>query len=316
MYHHSCIIIIIASADPERLSLLKGGIIFSSAVTTVSPNYATETITGGAAGWLQSTLARPDVSQKYFGVLNGIDTEMWNPSVDPLLPACFSADHPQGKALCKRYLQRGLGLEEDPDKPMVAVISRLVPQKGIHLIEHAARRTLDLGGQFVLLGTGHADGGLRGMADGHYKDDKNMKLMFMYSEALAHVMYAAADFFLVPSMYEPCGLTQLIALRYGAVPIVRATGGLADTVRDIDGHVQQQEYGDEHVVGGGLSPNGFVFYGTDAGSLDSALDRAFTMYTKEREAFDELSAMNLASGERWSWKAPAESYVALYRGVL
>ena len=148
--------------NPERLCLLKGGIIYSSAVTTVSPTYAKETLSGGGAGFLQSTLARPEVAGKYVGILNGIDGLTWNPATDPFLPACFSSHVPEGKALCKAYLQRGLGMAEDPDKPLVAVISRLVPQKGIHLIEHAAVHTVENGGQFVLLGTGHAAGGLQG----------------------------------------------------------------------------------------------------------------------------------------------------------
>jgi glycosyltransferase involved in cell wall biosynthesis len=156
----------------------------------------------GAAGWLKATLARPDVAGKYSGILNGIDTQAWDPATDPFLPACYSPALPQGKALCKEYLQRAFGMTVDPSTPLVAVISRLVPQKGIHLIEHAAARTLQLGrvmdhcftgwvgvfykfvwifsyvfsipfpcagGQFVLLGTGHADGGLKRMANETHK---------------------------------------------------------------------------------------------------------------------------------------------------
>lgn len=295
--------------NPERLCLLKGGIVYSSIVTTVSPTYATETLTGGAAGWLRSTLARPEIAGKYWGVLNGIDTEMWDPSADPLLPACYSSAMPQGKALCKRYLQQGLGLEIAPDKPLVAVISRLVPQKGIHLIEHSVGRTVAQGGQFVLLGTGHADGGLRRLAGETYKDSPDVRMIFGYSETLAHLIYAAADVFLVPSMFEPCGLTQMIALRYGAVPVVRSTGGLADTVRDIDG-------GEEYANPGAPPPNGFVFSGIDGGSLDTALDRALGMYNSKRNEWEALRVRNLKEGERWSWRSPAQSYIGLYRGVV
>lgn len=296
--------------NPERLCLLKGGVVYSSAVTTVSPTYATETLTGGAAGWLRSTLARPEVSSKYWGVLNGIDTESWDPATDPALPACFSADHPQGKALCKRFLQRGLGLAEDPAKPLVAVVTRLVPQKGIHLIEHSVGRSVELGGQFVLLGTGHADGGLRRMAGEQYRDSADVKMVFAYSETLARMIYAAADIFLVPSMFEPCGLTQMIALRYGAVPVVRSTGGLADTVKDVDTAAY------EEAPAGAPRPNGFVFEGIDAGSLESALDRAVAMCRDRPEEWAALCAANMRDSERWSWKAPAESYLQLYNGVL
>ena len=303
--------------NPERLCLMKGGIVYSSFVTTVSPTYATETLTGGAAGWLRSTLARPEVSSKYFGVLNGIDTEMWNPATDALLPACYSSLYPEGKALCKRYLQQGLGLEVNPDKPLVAVISRLVPQKGIHLIEHSVGRTVSQGGQFVLLGSGHADGGLKRMAEEQFSDNRDVHMMFGYSEALAHLIYGAADIFLVPSMFEPCGLTQMIALRYGAVPVVRSTGGLADTVRDVD---NSGSGGNGNGSGGGgafaLAPNGFVFDGIDAGSLESALDRALSMFSSRREEFAALQSRNLSEGERWSWTAPAQSYIELYSGAL
>ncbi len=288
--------------NPERLCLLKGGIVYSSVVTTVSPTYAMETMTGGAAGWLRSTLSRPEVGDKYWGVLNGIDTEMWNPATDPLIPACFSASVPDGKALCKQFLQQGFGMDVSPDKPLVAVISRLVPQKGIHLIEHSVGRTVGQGGQFVLLGTGHAAGGLQRMANETYRDSGDVRMVFDYSEQLAHLIYAAADIFLVPSMFEPCGLTQMIALRYGGVPVVRSTGGLADTVFDVDA---DRTHG-----------NGFVFEGADAGSLESALDRALGMYIERKEEWAALCGRNLSQGERWSWKAPAQSYVELYRGVL
>ena len=296
--------------NPERLCLLKGGVVYASAVTTVSPTYAAETLTGGAAGWLRSTLAKPEVAAKYWGVLNGIDTEAWDPATDASLPACFSAAHPGGKALCKRYLRRALGMDEDPSKPIVAVISRLVPQKGLHLIEHAVGRSVALGGQFLLLGTGHADGGLRRAAEGEFRDSPDVRMVFAYSEALAHMIYAAADIFLVPSMFEPCGLTQMIALRYGWVPVVRATGGLADTVRDVERSGRLED-----APPGALAPNGFVFEGIDAGSLDSALDRAIGMFRERPEEWAALAERNMADGERWSWRAPAESYLQLYSGV-
>ncbi|KAL4430366.1 hypothetical protein ABPG77_002172 [Micractinium sp. CCAP 211/92] len=290
--------------NPERLCLLKGGIVYSNAVTTVSPMYAHETLQGGAAGWLRSTLAAPDVQAKYSGVLNGIDTVFWDPANDPFLAACYDAAHQEGKALCKRFLQEGLGLSVDPSKPLVAVVSRLVPQKGIHLIEHAVHRTVEMGGQFVVLGTGHADGGLRGLAGGQYRDNPDVQMRFTYSEALAHQIFAAADMLLVPSLFEPCGLTQMIALRYGTVPVVRATGGLADTVKDVDHH-----------QGGDPQPNGYVFDGIDAGSLNSALDRAMQHFRNKPEWWAQLRGRIMADAERWSWNTAAGSYVDIYREV-
>ena len=305
--------------NPERLCLLKGGIVYSSAVTTVSPTYANETLLGGSAGWLQSTLAKPEIAAKYMGVLNGIDINVWNPATDPYLPACFSSHVPGGKALCKKFLQRGLGMEEDPDKPLVAVISRLVPQKGIHLIERSVHRTVELGGQFVLLGTGHASAGLQHMATHDYAEQPNVKMLFMYSEPLSHLIYAAADMFLVPSMFEPCGLTQMIALRYGAVPIVRCTGGLADTVKDVEASAHGdassgEDYSSmqpQHADG-----NGFVFHGVDVASVDSALDRAIAMYQSNPEAWTALVNKNMRDSSKWSWDAPAASYEQLYTGAL
>ena len=296
--------------NPERLCLLKGGIIYSSAVTTVSPTYAKETLSGGGAGFLQSTLARAEVAGKYVGILNGIDNVTWNPATDPFLPACFSSYVPEGKAICKAYLQRGLGLEEDPDKPLVAVISRLVPQKGIHLIEHAAVHAVENGGQFVLLGTGHAAGGLQGLANDRYRDNKNVSMMFMYSDALSHLIYAAADVFLVPSMFEPCGLTQMIALRYGGVPLVRSTGGLADTVFDVEGGGS-----DDGSLGAGTQGNGFVFHGVDGYSIETTLDRAFAMYRNSPEAWKALSQRNMRNSISTSWEQSMSSYEQLYLGV-
>jgi starch synthase len=258
---------------------------------------------GGAAGWLKSTLARPDVAAKYFGVLNGIDTGSWDPATDPTLPANFSAEDPEGKALCKKYLQMGLGLEVNPDKPLVAVISRLVPQKGIHLIEHAAHTVVgEKGGQFVVLGSGHAEGGLRGLANNNPNFGNNKySAHFMYSEKLSRLIYAAADIFLVPSMFEPCGLTQMIALRYGCIPIVRKTGGLADTVHDV---VEDSRGG-----------NGFVFDGIDGGSLDVSLTAAFDFY-KEKKQWDSLRRRVMAESGRWSWGEASNEYLKIYRDCL
>ncbi|KAK9846522.1 hypothetical protein WJX81_005900 [Elliptochloris bilobata] len=282
--------------NPERLCLMKGGIVYSNAVTTVSPTYAREALDGGAAGWLRSTLARPEVRAKFQGVLNGIDTALWDPAVDHFLPAPYSAADPSGKALCKRYLQKGLGLEVDACKPVVACVTRLVPQKGIHLIRHAVYRTLELGGQFVLLGSGHADGDFRRMASEEFRGSPATALLVMYSEAAAHLIYAAADVVLVPSLFEPCGLTQLIALRYGALPVVRATGGLADTVHD--------------VAKGGEDANGYTFTGVDEGSLNSALDRALTAFREQPQWWADLTQRNMLVD--CSWERAAGAYVDIY----
>lgn len=203
----------------------------------------------GAAGFLKSTLAQPHIVAKFSGIINGtqnccgdagfdgptmqpgllissshsksinqsvgIDTESWDAQTDAILPCPFGPGSLAGKALCKRFVQLGLGMTVDPARPLVAVISRLVPQKGIHLMEAAMHSVAQLGGQFIVLGTGHADGTLRAAKDGPLASNNDVQCLFMYSEPLSHLLYAAADMFLVPSIFEPCGLTQLIALRFG-----------------------------------------------------------------------------------------------------
>lgn len=292
--------------NPERLSLLKGGIVYSNAVTTVSPTYANETL---CSGWLASTLLR--YRDKYVGILNGIDTVLWDPSRDPYLPANFEATNVEGKKICKQYVQSGLGLDFIPlqtmsqtrSPPLVVCITRLVAQKGIHLIRYAVSRIEELGGQFVLLGTApdrRVQGEFENLAN-QYKESKTIRLLLTYSEELAHMLYAAADIVLVPSMFEPCGLTQMIGMRYGAIPLVRKTGGLADTVYDVHDQLNEEK------------ANGFVFHGIDEGSLNSALERAFQYYNERPDWWMELvcKVMNLDN----SWNKSAGEYVTLYDSV-
>ena len=286
--------------NPERLCLLKGGIVYSNHVTTVSPTYATEILAGGG-GFTGKNLVGN--KHKFSGILNGIDPESWTPSDDPFIPYGYDSTNVKSqKALCKKYLQRGLGMKEDPDAPLVVCVSRLVPQKGVNLIEQAIRTTRFNGGQFVLLGTGHSDGVFRKMAETEEfgENSDSTRLMLMYSDALSHLLYAAADIVIVPSMFEPCGLTQMIALRYAALPLVRRTGGLADTVFDIDdASIDENER------------NGFVFDGTGAEDIDVALSRAFNLYKSKRSTFEEYQkrAMNVDN----TWTEPAQSYIDLYR---
>ncbi|KAK3221208.1 hypothetical protein Dsin_008233 [Dipteronia sinensis] len=254
--------------NPERLSLLKGGIVYSNAVVTVSPTYLKETL---CSGWLASTLLRN--REKYFGILNGIDTVIWDPATDVFLPANFHAQKPEGKKICKYYVQRGLGLVSegtlagDPvpyitdNVPLIVCITRLVAQKGLHLITQAIKRTEELGGQMIVLGKasdGRVQREFEDLANSH-NQGSSIRILLMYSEELSHMLYAAADMVLVPSIYEPCGLAQMIGMRYGAVPVVRKTGGLADTVFDMDDSSNRE------------MANGFVFEGIDEGSLNCAL---------------------------------------------
>ncbi|KAK6147491.1 hypothetical protein DH2020_018403 [Rehmannia glutinosa] len=265
--------------NPERLSLLKGGIVYSNAVVTVSPTYLKETL---CSGWLAGTLIRH--RDKYFGILNGIDTAIWNPATDAFLPAKFDANNVEGKKICKLFVQRGLGLAPeglpgDPDKvPLVVCITRLVAQKGLHLItnairyvealcvsspgnEHWANEILTENSQPPSTAPDARVGReFEGLAQLH-NQGSSLRILLTYSEELSHMLYAAANIVLVPSIYEPCGLAQMIGMRYGAVPVVRKTGGLADTVFDMDDKSQPE------------MANGFVFEGIDEGSLNWALDQ-------------------------------------------
>ncbi|CAI5480830.1 unnamed protein product, partial [Closterium sp. Yama58-4] len=313
--------------NPERLSMLKGGIVYSNIVTTVSPTYASETLCNG---WLSNTLLK--YRSKYFGVLNGIDTEMWDPQIDPHLPAHFSPTSLAGKMLCKHYVQRGLGLTpeitpEAADKlaadasagpvadsaltqlvtgersPLVVCVTRLVAQKGIHLIRHAIYQTHKYGGQFILLGSspdGRVQGDFVKIAE-EFQDGGSVRLVLTYSESLAHQLFAAADMVLVPSMFEPCGLTQMIGMRYGTVPVVRRTGGLADTVFDVDDEGNKDK------------ANGFVFDGIGEDALDSALSRAVKYYKDRPEWWQQLTSKVMSIDN--SWNKAAKEYISLYDSI-
>ncbi|KAL0410339.1 UNVERIFIED_CONTAM: putative starch synthase 4, chloroplastic/amyloplastic [Sesamum latifolium] len=289
--------------NPERLSLLKGGIVYSNAIVTVSP-YLKETL---CSGWLAGTLIRH--RDKYFGILNGIDAAMWNPATDAYLPAKFDANNVEGKKICKHYVQRGLGLASeghprDPDTvPLVVCISRLVAQKGLHLITNAIRYVEELGGQMVILGKapdGRVESEFKGLAELHSKGS-SIRILLMYSEELSHMLYAAADIALVPSIYEPCGLAQMIGMRYGAVPVVRKTGGLADTVFDMDDQSQPE------------LANGFVFEGIDEGSLNGALDRAFSYYRQKPDEWRGIVKKVMQIDN--SWNNTAGKYIEVYNSV-
>ena len=279
--------------NPQRLCLLKGGIVYSNAVTTVSRTYRDETLRNT---WLGNVLKLH--TGKYSGIVNGLDAEQWDPSSDPFLPLSFDASSAAaGKAAMKKYVQRGLGLAEDPAAPLVVVVSRLVAQKGIHLLHHAVQRCEALGAQLVLLGTGSQDGGFKKLlADNkdRFSEGPSCRLLIFYNEPLAHCLFGAGDMTLVPSLFEPCGLTQLVGQRYGCVPIVRRTGGLADTV--------------EH------GQTGFVFDGTDASSLDGALEAAVAMYKGQPGQWGQLVANCMTKDV--SWQVASQEYVDLYRRVM
>lgn len=288
--------------NPERLSLLKGGIVYSNALVTVSPTYLKETL---CSGWLAATLIRH--RDKYFGILNGIDTAIWNPATDAFLPAKFDANQIEGKKICKLFVQRGLGLApeawDSAKVPLVVCITRLVAQKGLHLITNAINHVEALGGQMVILGTApdsRVGSEFEGLAQLH-NQGSSIRILLMYSEELSHMLYAAGDIVLVPSIYEPCGLSQMIGMRYGAVPVVRKTGGLADTVFDMDDQSNPE------------MANGFVFEGIDEGSFNRALDRAFSYYREKPDEWRSTVKKVLQMDN--SWNNAAGKYIDVYNTV-
>ncbi|EPS59518.1 hypothetical protein M569_15286, partial [Genlisea aurea] len=210
------------------------------------------------------------------------------------------ANNTDGKKMCKVFVQKGLGLSSSNSVPLVVCITRLVAQKGLHLITSAIRHVEELGGQMVVLGKApdlRVGREFEALAQLH-NQGSSIRILLMYSEELSHMLYAAADIVLVPSLYEPCGLAQLIGMRYGAIPVVRKTGGLADTVFDLE----DQQLG-----------NGFVFEGIDEGSVNRALDRSFSYYTEKPEQWNERvkKVMEIDS----SWNNTAGKYIQLYNSV-
>jgi starch synthase len=296
---------------PNCVNLLKGGMIYADAVTTVSPSYRKEIMTVEGGCGLHEEAKK--IAHKLTGILNGIDLEMWNPATDSHLIERYesSCEHESGmqnilkaRKENRRFLQKHLALEES-DVPLIACISRLVPQKSPELIKESLLRTLELGGQFVLLGS-HPPPEISEQFMSlrqQLQNNRNVAIWLDQDEALARLIYASSDLLVVPSLFEPCGLTQMIALRYGSVPVVRATGGLADTIFDIDNSYISVE-----------KRNGFTFDYPDAQGIRYALDRAIKCLTEDQKRFRELQCRGLKSD--FSWKHSALQYLDVYRSQL
>ncbi|XP_022142174.1 probable starch synthase 4, chloroplastic/amyloplastic isoform X2 [Momordica charantia] len=283
----------------DRINPVKGAVVFSNIVTTVSPTYAQEVRTAEGGHGLHSTLNFH--SKKFVGVLNGIDTDVWNPTTNSFLKVQYSANDLKGKAENKDALRKHLGLASNVRKPLVGCITRLVPQKGIHLIRYAIYRTLELGGQFVLLGSSpvpHIQREFEGIAN-HFESHDQIRLVLAYDESLSHWIYAGSDMLIIPSIFEPCGLTQMIAMRYGSIPIARKTGGLNDSVFDVDDDTIPPQF-----------RNGFTFLTPDEQGLNNALERAFSHYLNNPGGWQQLveKVMNID----FSWETSAAQYEELY----
>ncbi|OLP20170.1 starch synthase [Leptolyngbya sp. 'hensonii'] len=285
--------------NPFALNMMKGGIVYSNAITTVSPHHAWEARYTPIGYGLGHTLHLHQ--HKFTGILNGIDYDVWNPTSDRYLPFHYSSDDLEGKAKNKTALRKRLMLR-DSEKPIVCYIGRLDDQKGVHLVHHAIYYALHRECQFVLLGSATEPGIHSHFAHERYilNNNPDCHLELGFNEELSHLIYAGADMIVVPSNYEPCGLTQMIGLRYGTVPIVRGVGGLINTVFDRD-------YDENHLP---EERNGYVFYQTDYNALESAMDRAIGLYYEYPEEFRQLVVQGMACD--YSWNHPGEDYVEVY----
>ena len=280
----------------RHASALKAGIIAADALSTVSPRYAREIQTpeqGHELDWLLR--ARSD---RLVGITNGVDYNIWNPETDPHIAANFSADDLSGKRECKIDLLRRFGLPEDADRPILATISRLVGQKGYDLIRQISGWILETGSFFIALGKG-AQEYEEFLQRWHDSAPRQVGIYKGYAgEPLAHQIEAGADMFLMPSLYEPCGLNQMYSMRYGTVPIVRATGGLDDTV---------QQFNPEDDTG-----TGFKFGPYDAAALREKIREALYFYARP-EQWQKIQHNGMLVDN--SWEAAAKKYLDLYQEI-
>ena len=279
--------------DRDSINYMLGALHYADAITTVSPTYAGEIQTPEFGEGLDGVLRERSYALQ--GILNGIDMDAWNPATDTRIAATYSAADMAGKAVCKAKLQEELGLEVRDDRPLMVMVTRLTRQKGLDLVMYSLDRILSGGVQVAVLGTGDRDyeDSLR------YFESKypgTMAARIEFDAALSQRMYAGADLFLMPSLFEPCGLSQIIAMRYGTLPIVRETGGLKDTV------IPYNQFTGEGT--------GFSFSHFNGDEMGDAVFRAARLYWDDRAAFDQL--VKQAMTQDFSWAASADKYLDLY----
>lgn len=283
--------------EQDKVNFLKGGMNFSDRITTVSPTYAQEIMTPAFGEGLDGAIRHN--SWKLRGIINGIDYDLNNPENDPLIPHHFSIDDLAGKVENKLALQRRVGLEENPNIPIIGLVSRLTDQKGFQLIEEKLNDLLQRDVQIVLLGTGESqfENSFRYFENVYH--DK-MRAMIMFDLELAQLIYAGSDMFLMPSAFEPCGLSQMMAMRYGTLPIVHETGGLVDTVTPYNEFTGQG--------------TGFSFNSFDSSTMLKVIDYALDVYHNKPKEWDKL--VHNAMAADFSWEGPAKDYIALYQELV
>jgi starch synthase len=282
----------------NAVNFLKGGIYFADVVNTVSNGYAEETKTSAGGHGLDFALRNK--GNDYVGILNGVDYAYWNPEHDTLIPANFSSRNIKGKYFCKRVLQKELDLRKDTKTPVIGIISRLIEQKGWYVLEECIEDiVINMDVQFAILGAGDIQlerfyGSLQQRYAG------KIGSFIGYSNEMAHLIEAGSDLFLMPSLTEPCGLNQIYSLKYGTLPVVRATGGLDDTVENYD-----------PATGNGT---GFKFWESSAKAIYNTVGWALDAYRNKRSHFRKL--MKKAMEQDFSWEESAGKYVQLYKRAI
>lgn len=281
----------------DAVNFLKGAVIYSDAVTTVSPTYAEEICTTAYGEGLEGLFQ--EIHYKLSGLINGIDRKNYDPKTDKALVVNYDENSLERKVENKLALQRELGLEEDPDIPLFAMVSRLTTQKGANLISELMPEFRERNMQLAVLGTGdylyeHA------IADFAYHNQTRFAARIAFDEKLSRRFYAGADVFLMPSEFEPCGLAQMISMRYGTLPLVRETGGLKDTVKGY------WDYGN--------TANGFSFKDFDSNGLRNAVDLALDLWSGQKDTWSELQKNAISM--HFGWEESAEKYRELYSSLL
>ena len=284
------------TCGPDAINYMQGALNYTDAITTVSPTYAEEIKTPDFGEHLDGILRRRAPILQ--GIVNGIDTNGFDPATDPRIAQNFTVEDRSGKAVCKARLQEELGLEVRDDRPLMVMVTRLTRQKGMDLVTYALDRILSGGVQVAVLGTGDTEyeNALR-YFEGKYPGTMAARIQF--DPALSQRMYAGADLFLMPSLFEPCGLSQMIAMRYGTLPIVRETGGLKDTVIPYNCYTGEG--------------TGFSFAHFNGDEMADAVFRAARLFWDDRAAFNGLVENAMRSD--FSWKRSADAYIALYHNL-
>jgi starch synthase len=293
----------INNADPkpsDRFSFLKTGLLFSDTINTVSKTYAREIMTSEYGAGMETILKQK--KGRLHGILNGIDYSVWNPLTDENIPFHFNIKNIEGKKRNKKYLLEKLNLRYDDTVPLIGIVSRMVKQKGFDVFAEAVNDLMEMDAQWIVLGNGEDQYEDLFRSLSHSHPDKVANYIG-YNNELAHLIEAGADIFLMPSHYEPCGLNQLYSLRYGTVPIVRKTGGLADTVKDWN----------KNKSSNGESGTGFSFESYSARALLATVKRAMDVF-QNKNVWQKIQGNGML--QDFSWERSGKDYIKLYQSIL